>query len=175
MSTSGWYYPTKIVQYAEQPDEQTGHIPWTNPETLSILGSNYITTDGFVYRTSRYPKADLTTKTYFLQATVCLFENLTDPIKGIELKLDADRGGRVMDETVQLCLKGQLIGENQANTEVRRDKVYGGETDMWGLKALSPNSVMHNQFGVWLRFKSHDDFPHYSAVTISSIQLRVHY
>jgi hypothetical protein len=173
--TSNWALPTNIIQYAEEGAEDA-HISWTETDSFSGLKSadgRSIKTSGELVHIAREPRHNITQKTYFLKITGFNFINLPDTVSGIEMKLSMNRFGRITDDTVQLCVNDQLIGENQATLDLNPIKIYGDQTSMWDTN-LSISDVQNPSFGVTLRFKSHPRWPHKSSAMIDVVQVRVY-
>lgn len=174
--TSSWTNPTIVTQYAEEGGENV-HVLWDDTDNFANLKhtDGYgVGTMGYLEHIARSPKTDTTNKTYYIRATGYNFVNLPETISGIEIRLTANRRGRITDDTVQLCLNNNLIGENRATLAVNPLKVYGGETDIWAVDNLSIEDIRDNSFGVVLRFKSHPSWPHRDAVFVDSVEIRIH-
>jgi len=127
-----------------------------------------------LFHIARSPQTDINSKTYYIRATGFNFVNLPDIVSGIELRLKTKRGGRVTDDTVQLCLDSNEIGDNKADLIVHPLKIYGNETDTWGVNDISLNIIQNSTFGITLRFRSHPRFPHRDPIFIDSVQMRIH-
>jgi hypothetical protein len=112
-------------------------------------------------------------KTWYLQFTGFNFTNLPAHITGIETKIVAQRHGRITDETVQLCNKGVPIGINKGDFDLSPQKIYGGETELWGT-GLTADSINDPTFGVLLRFQSHPHWPHKDTAFLYSVEVRIH-
>ena len=169
MSTN-WTSPSILEQYAE--DES--HITWNSADVSLILSGTSISTSSPLLHIARQPRNDIKMKTYFLRASGFNFENLPDTISGIECKVLINRGGRITDETVQLCLNETLIGDNRANLEVHPEKVYGSSIDKWNVTNLDRSMVQDPTFGVVLRFQSHPAWPHKTTPKINSVELYIY-
>ena len=78
------------------------------------------------------------------------------------------------DETIQLCLEDDLIGENRADLNLDPIKVYGGNTDLWSTENLSMSNIQDPTFGVVVRLQSHPSFPHRDGAYINAVELRIH-
>jgi hypothetical protein len=173
---TNWITPTIFSQYAEPEAEQI-HISWDDTNDFSPLlniDSGSVGTTGTLYHIARSPKTDLTTKTYYLKLQGFNFTNLPETVSGIECKISADRRGRITDETIQLCLNDELIGENRATLNLDPIKIYGGNTDLWSTENLSMSNIQDPQFGVVIRFQSHPSFPHRDGAHINAVELRIH-
>jgi hypothetical protein len=174
--TTSWTNPTTITQFAET-DAENVHIPWDSVNNFADIKNDNeqgVGTMQGLYHYARSPEADINSKSYYIRATGYNFQNLPSTISGVELRLKTKRGGRVTDDTVQLCLNGEDIGENRANLVVNPLKYYGGEDDFWGLENIPVSTIQNNTFGVTLRFKSHPQYPHRDAVFVDCVQIRIH-
>lgn len=174
--TTIWALPTTIIQYAE-PEAESVHIPWDATDDfvgMKTAKRPAVLTTAQVYHIARSPKQDLRTKTYYLQATGFVFTDLPEVITGVELKLVSERRGRIIDDTIQLCLADILIGDNQATLEILPLKTYGGVGNFWEVPNLTVEDIINPTFGVVIRFKSHPNWPHRDAASISIVALRIH-
>jgi hypothetical protein len=163
------------MQYVESGAEDH-HASWLEIDNFSALKS----LDGRSIRTSRdllhlarEPRHDILEKTYFLKATGFNFTNLPDVLSGIELKLTMNRFGRITDETVQLCIGNNLIGDNQANLDLSPIKLFGSDTNSWNTE-LTIADLQDSTFGIVLRFQSHPRWPHKCSAMIDTVEIRVH-
>jgi len=173
--TSKWTLPTSVTQYAESGAEDI-HVSWdTNNDFYSIknLDGKFVKTSRDLLHIAKQPRHDLVEKTYFLKATGFDFNQLPDVLSGIELRLSTNRNGRISDDTIQLCLDADIIGDNQATLSVDPTKIYGSETNLWGCN-LNLQNIQNNNFGVVVRFQSHPNWPHKCSVLIDAIELRIH-
>ena len=173
--TSNWALPQTISQYVESGAEDA-HISWQDVDSFSSLkfldGKSTRTTRDLVH-IARDPKHDIKEKTYYLRLTNFNFDSLPDEISGIEVKLSIKRSGRITDDTIQLSLNDELIGENQANLDLDLTKIYGSETSLWDT-TLTKQDLEDPTFGVVLRFQSHPRWPHKSSPLIDAVELRVY-
>jgi hypothetical protein len=173
---TAWTNPSLIVQYSEIGAENI-HARWDDSLSFSQIKSSNGQTVGTLeplYNIARSPKPNVSNKTYYVRCTGYNFQNLPESISGIELKLTTRRAGRITDDTIQLCLEGATIGENQANLEINPIKVYGGQNSLWGLSSISLDTIKNLSFGVILRFKSHPSWPHRDPADLDSVELRIH-
>lgn len=173
--TSNWALPTIITQYAEEGAEDA-HISWNDINgfsSLKNLDGKFIKTTSDLVHIAREPRHDITQKTYFLRITGFNFINLPAVVSGIEMKLTMNRFGRITDDTVQLCIDNNVIGDNQATLDLNPIKTYGSQTSVWGSN-LTISDVQNSSFGITLRFKSHPRWPHKSSAMIDSVQVRVY-
>ena len=173
--TSTWALPTIINQYSEEGAEDA-HISWNDVNefsSLKNLDGKFIKTTADLVHIAREPRHDITQKTYFLRITGFNFDNLPTVLSGIEVKLTMNRFGRITDDTVQLCINNNLVGDNQATLDLNPIKIYGSQTDIWR-STLTISDVQNSSFGITLRFKSHPRWPHKSSAMIDSVQVRVY-
>jgi hypothetical protein len=173
--TSNWTLPTSITQYAESGAENA-HVSWLEVDGFSGLK----TVDGRSIKTSRDllhiakdPRHDLVEKTYFLKLVGFNFTNLPEVLSGVEMRLTMNRYGRIADDTIQLCLQDNLIGDNQTNFSLDPIKIYGSDTDKWHSQ-ITIADIQSPSFGVILRFRSHPNWPHKNSAMIDAVELRVH-
>lgn len=173
--TSNWALPTTVIQYAD-PDADDHHVSWVDVDNFNAIkytDARSIKTARDLLHIAKQPKYDLVEKTYFLKTTGFNFTSLPETLSGIELRLTMQRNGRISDETIQLCLDNDLVGDNQTNSGLNPIKIYGNETNIWNTNLTIAN-IQHPTFGVVLRFKSHPDWPHKSTAFIECVELRVH-
>lgn len=171
-----WTNPTIITQYAEEGAENV-HILWDDRDEFSSMKSNNgqsVGTMGYLEHIARSPKTDITNKTYYIRTSGYNFKNLPETLSGIELRLTTRREGRVTDDTIQLCLNEEVIGDNKADLKINPIKIYGSETNLWGVDGISLSTLQDSSFGVVIRFKSHPNWPHRSAAFIDSVEIRIH-
>ena len=173
--TAVWTPPSLISQYAETSAEDI-HIPWNALEfsAVSAFDQQRLGLNGVLSHIARSPKHDTLSKTYFLKFQGFNFNNLPNSISGVELKLCADRRGRVTDDTVQLIVNNTAVGSNKANLNLDPIKYYGSATDKWEVPSLSKADLVNSNFGLLLRFKSHPKYPHSDPAFINSIELRIY-
>ena len=169
-----WTLPVTVDQYAES-DAENIHVSWDSSEfsNLRNLDGRSIKTVRDLLHISRDPRHDIVEKTYFLRVSNFNFSNLPDTLSGIETRITANRYGRITDDTVQLCLNGVLIGDNQATLDLSPIKIYGSNESLWST-TLSMSDIQNSSFGVVVRFKSHPSWPHKCSALIDAIEIRVH-
>jgi hypothetical protein len=169
MSTN-WTCPTTVIQYAED----ASHISWTeNFSNIQSPTGRLISTTSPLLHIARSPRNDITMKTYFLKMTGYRFQNLPEIISGIECRVKMNRGGRISDETVQLCYNDELIGENQAGLTLDPITIYGSNTNTWKVD-LTLGMVQDPSFGVVVRFRSHPHWPHKTTPLIDTVELQIY-
>jgi len=178
--TTHWTRPSIIRQYAEAET----NIAWQsdNIANLTIGYEIGVETLSPLYHIARSPKTDLIYKTWYLELTNFNFVNLPDTISGISAKINMDRGGRVIDETIQLTYQGILVGSNRPDgiidpqtgaSKLAAVTEYGGSTDTWGIKNLTSSMIADASFGITVRYQSHPHWPHKTVPTLKSIQLQI--
>ena len=175
--TTEWTFPTIISQYPE-PEAESAHIQWDDSKGYYAIQNRddkqSLMTNGTLYHFSRSPKTDIRTKTYFLKVQGFNFLNLPVVLSGIELRLSTNRFGRITDETIQLCMGNELLGDNLADLILDPIKVYGSGTHLWNIKNLSITDIQNPNFGVVIRFQSHPQYPHRDGAYINAVELRIH-
>jgi len=174
--TTAWTVPANIIQYAE-PGGESVHIPWDDSRGFDVLKSmdvRGVRSLGRLSHIARSPKHDILNKTYYIRATGFNFQGLPTVLSGIELLLLVNRYGRVTDDTVELVLGGESLGENQASLSIAPEKIYGGPANLWNAKNLSVNDLQDPSFGVVIRFGSHPHWPHKDPVIIGGVRLRIY-
>lgn len=169
-----WTFPSNIIQYTD-PGAEELDIAWDDTNNFAELKNfdgRSLQSNGTLIHIARAPKNDIRNKTYYLQCTEFNFLNLPNLITGIEVQLDARRYGRAQDNVIQLCLNGNLIGENQATPVINPQKIYGGADFLWGT-TVTKDDILNTTFGFTLRFQAHRDWPHSDPVLVDSIQMRI--
>jgi hypothetical protein len=171
--TTQWTTPTLVEQYAEDDS----HIQWVNVDNfqpLLTVNSGGVVSATPLYHIARSPKYDIKNKTYYIRATGFNFINLPTILSGIAVRLTMNRGGRITDETIQLCLENQAIGTNKADLPLEPITIYGGDSDMWKVDSIDISTVQDASFGVTLRFQSHPHWPHKTTPIINAIEIQIH-
>lgn len=171
--SSLWAYPNKFFQYSN-PGAEDVDAPWNELDFIEsrLKDKKSLGIVKPLYHIARSPKTDLTNHTYFLRASGFNFVNIPVTLSGIEVKLSARRSGRIVDDTIQLCLGDNLVGDNLATLTADSDKTYGDSISLWGT-SLTMGDINTN-FGLILRFKAHPKWPHKDSIFIDSIQIRLH-
>lgn len=189
-----FYSPRTIIQYAEYPEAD---VSWSNNQADSTIidtpdynfadpntgagNKNIIQTVknlSHIPNPTRGPKLD---KTYYLKCTNFNIRDLPSTITGITVTINAQRYGRIVDETVCLIHNDQIISENKTNLQALReghlrndnDQTYGNNTDLWGAE-LTREMLEDESFGLLLRFASNPLYPHRDTIEIYRIVLTVH-
>lgn len=166
-----WYYPTTVSQYAEHES----HISWessANFAELQELDCRSIKTSRDLIYISNPTTNNIRSKTWFLTATNFNIGEITGTITGVQLMINANRGGRITDDTVQLYLNQSTIGDNMATEILDMNKLYGGSRELWGLDDFTSDIYQSTEFGIILRFQSHPRWPHRETILIDSMALR---
>jgi hypothetical protein len=171
---TNWKSPITVDQYAES-DAENIHVSWDANEfsNLRNLDGRSVKTVRDLLHVSRDPRHDIVEKTYFLRVSNFNFSSLPSTLSGIETRITANRYGRITDDTVQFCLNGLLIGDNQATLDLSPIKIYGSNESLWSTN-LSMSDIQNSSFGVVVRFKSHPSWPHKCSALIDAIEIRVH-
>jgi len=173
-------FPNTVIQYAEEENLQ---VQW-QPDYLNVLtvsGPSSLTTVKPLMHIARSPKYDITDTTWFLRATGFNFTNIPNQISNISLSIKMNRGGRISDDTIQLCYQDQLIGENQSFPAVNTQgysslspvSVYSGDLNKWKVPDLTSSMVMDSSFGIVLRYRSHPNWPHKIAPILYAVELQI--
>lgn len=174
MSTP-WTLPTTVIQYAEAGAEEH-HVSWDDVDDfhrIKTANQSYIKTTRDLLHIARSPKIDVTMKTYYLRITGFEFKNLPDILNGIAVRVTGNRRGRITDDTIQLCLDDQAIGDNRANLDLNPKKVYGNDTDLWNTD-LTIADIQDPSFGVLVRLQSHRHYPHKDSAFLDSVELQIY-
>lgn len=164
-----WTYPKTVIQYAE--DES--HVSWsteTFEPVIKMIGG--VSLSKPLLHIARQPKNDIKMKTWYVKATNFNFQNLPEVINGIKFRFTVDRVGRVFDETIQLTVNDEPVGENKCSQSVDAVQTYGGENDVWEVENLS-NIINDPSFGIVVRLKSHPHWPHKSTPILRSLELQI--
>lgn len=172
--TSNWALPRSIEQYSE-PEYEAIHVSWDNVDNfaaLKNLDAKSIKTARDLVHIARDPRHDIQEKTWFLRLTNFDFINLPAALTGIQARVSMNRYGRITDETVQLCLDNELVGQNRASRALPPTAVYGGENDTWNSN-LTMTDIQNSSFGIVLRFRSHPDWPHKCSALIDAVELKI--
>jgi hypothetical protein len=174
--TTAWTFPTIFSQYAEEGAE-LAHITWNdlgNFNSLRNADGKFLETTQPLLHIACSPKLDIRMKTYYIKVTGFNFQNLPETVSGIEARLTSNRKGRIVVETIQLCMGDQLVGNNHATLPIMPVKVYGSDIDLWGIESLTIADLQDLTFGIVVRLQSHPDWPHKEPAFIDAIELRIH-
>jgi hypothetical protein len=172
---TNWSYPTTITQVSEVDT----HIPWDASGGFAYLrspdGQFTRTTQPLVHTPNSF-SGDRTMKTSYLNLIGFKF-NVQDVVTGIQVAVHSDRKGRIIDDTVQLRSKGNVIGNNKATRSIIALKNYGGQ-DPWGLDFSNTTTVAlltTSTFGISIRMQSHPSWPHCESPGIDFVAIRLAY
>jgi hypothetical protein len=179
MPTS-WTYPSTVFQFAEADN----HVPWIHYNTefidseLDLSSDNYeinqIRTTKDLLHISNPTVNDLKMKTYYLVVKDFIWKDtLPNTVSGIEVMVHVKRVGRIMDDTIQLCIGREGLGNNRADGVLSDIKTIGGPVDLWGIEEITHAQLNDPTFGLILRFQSNIAIPHRTTPNINHIQLRV--
>ena len=162
-----WSYPTVVTQFCEADV----HIPWHKTDE-DFNKMNLIQTQRDLLHISNPLVNDIKMKTYYLVMTGFEWDDIPLTISGIEAEIHVRRVGRITDETVKL-FHGAAIGDNRATISLPDNKIYGADTDLWGLETIPTEIVTDNNFGIIIRYQSHPSIPHKSTPNMMHVQLRL--
>jgi hypothetical protein len=171
------YYPTMVAQLGEEPN-----IPWlptVSSDEASLVQRRWQTVNPLRH-ISNPASGNLRDSTYALVCTGFNIPALVE-INGIELRVLAQRNGRIADEVIQLTYQNSAIGRNnfyyETDEEGRlplfNDTTYGGTDDLWGAD-ITTNILQDPSFGVILKFSSHPYYPHSSGMLVDSVSLTIY-
>lgn len=167
-----WFYPTTISQTAED----ASHIQWDDTNNFVFLRSadnNFTKTVKSLLHIANSRSTALKNQTWYLLLTGFNFTNLPATITGLEAEIHMDRGGRITDETIQLRVGNNWIGDNQADAKLDEYKFYGSPDSNWSVDNLS-SYILDPSFGMGLRFQSHPSYPHNSTPRIDYVRIRLY-
>jgi hypothetical protein len=173
---SKWFTPSLVEQYAESGADAV-HIPWFDTNNFSGLRNldlQSIRTTKDLVHIARDPRHDVLQKTYYLRISNFGIPEFSGILEGIEVKVIMNRGGRITDETVQLCVNDQAVGDNLANLDLSVEQIYGDKTSLWN-SPIDINMIADSTFGILLRYQSHPRWPHKTTPLIDVVEVRVHY
>lgn len=173
------YFPHSIEQVSESPEYE---IPWKSAPALNspyLIKTRWRTVKELAH-ISNPATGDLRNNTYSLICTNFQITDLPPIISGIELTINAQRNGRIVDEIIQLTYQGQPIGKNNfvyltdsdGHLRLVNETKYGGPADLWDT-VLTPEMLQDPTFGVILKFQSHPYYPHSSGMLVESVQITV--
>ena len=174
------FRPTAVEQVSEAPDQE---ILWKASSTSNsgfLLDSRWRTVNPLVH-IANPATGDLRNQTYSLICTDFQMTGLPETISGIELTLQAQRNGRIVDKVIQLTYQGQSIGSNNfvyltnsdGHLRITNNTIYGSPTDLWETE-LTPSMLQDPTFGVILQFQSHPYYPHNCGIAVDSVLLTVY-
>lgn len=162
MSWTRYYSPGQIAYFAP---EGTG---WADTQGGLSTHRNIIMTGGLVGTASSGGG---------ILASDCRALLLTDfgitdsgTLQGIEVVTEIDRVGRVIDQTLQLALAGQLIGRNLASTSTDSRQSYGGSLSQWGITTVDWQST---QFGLVIDLSPNLEIPSNERPIIREVFVRL--
>jgi hypothetical protein len=173
---SNWFTPSFVEQYAESGADNI-HVPWFNVNNFSGLRNldlESIRTTKDLVHIARDPRHDIVQKTYYLKVSQFNIPEFSGILEGIEVKVIMNRGGRITDDTVQLCVNNQAVGDNLANLDLGVEKIYGDGTALWN-SPIDITAITESTFGIILRYQSHPHWPHKTTPLIDVVAVRVHY
>jgi hypothetical protein len=166
-----WTLPNTIVQTAEAES----HIPWDPVSDFVYLrqeDGEFTGTVKPLLHIANPTTGDLRMKTWYLMLSNFSFQELPTEVSGIEVELRIERSGRIADDTIQLQINNEFIGDNKSTYELDYVKTYGSPTDMWGTN-LTSSDLLNPLFGIGIRFQSHPFYPHNAAPLLDYVKIRV--
>ncbi len=174
-----WSLPRTVIQFPEAFE----HVAWDSSGEFYYLKNN----DGQFTKAleplrhrANLRIGPIKNKTWYLVVTnfplLMASQYTNKKIIGIQVQIKADRGGRIVDDTVQLRYQNNWIGENRAQFTVAPRFVYGF-AGAWDLNYSDTNLinaiVQDPSFGVGIRFQSHPAWPHSTTPMIDYVSIRV--
>jgi hypothetical protein len=92
----------------------------------------------------------------------------TTGAKSLAVEIVAERMARIVDYTVQIVAGNQLLGNNVADQDMSRVKVYEGSlSEYWRTKGLA------SDFGILLDFAPRPDMPSSNPLIIRTVRVRL--
>jgi hypothetical protein len=176
--TTLWMTPSIVSQYAE-PEAELVDVRWDDTDNFSSMNyvdGRYVKTVGDLVHISRSPKTDIITKSYYLKIQGYNFSNLSSimsTITGVEARITAKRAGRIMDETVALCIEDTIKGENQAGLLLDPVTYYGSSDFLWKTKGITVDQVMDPTFGIIVSFQGHKEWPCRDFILLDCVEVRI--
>ena len=174
------FTPTVVVQQSENPTQEIG---WLSSPTANIgnLLQSVWRTERDLTHFANPATGDLRSRTQSLVCTNFNISDLPEVITGIQVNISAQRGGRVVDEVIQLTYQDSVMGKNKVNymtdseghLPITNESVYGGPTDLWAVE-LTPDMLRDPSFGVSLKFQSHPYYPHRCGMMLYAVSLTVY-
>lgn len=172
------YIPNRVDKFSEYPEDQ---VDWITIPTSGLLVNNRWRTVRSLKHISNPATGDIRDQTYSLICTNFNITELPDIISGLELRIVAQRNGRIADELIHLTYQDQKIGKNNFNyitdseghLKITNESVYGGPTDLWDAD-ITHEMLIDPSFGVILKFQSHPYYPHNVGMTLDSVSLTVY-
>lgn len=162
--------PTIITQ--NQPNEED--ILWDLRNNSVIDKQSYATTVKPLYNISGINAQQYRSYTSQIWTTGYDFSEVGNDIVGVELRLNCMRLARVQDYLIQLCLNGNLIGENVADITKSDEAIYSGDSDFWGVN-LTSAKIKNQTFGIVIQQQSNLTIPHRDQGYIDQIMLGVYF
>ena len=174
------YYPHTVELQSEFPEIEIFWKSTPSRDVNSLLEQRWTTVRSLKH-IANPATGNIRERTAALICTNFQMENLPDVITGLELKIIAQRNGRIADEIIQLTYQGQPIGKNnfvyltdsEGHIKITNETLYGGPEDLWETN-LTPEMLMDPSFGVILKFQSHPYYPHSVGMILDSVSLTVY-
>lgn len=169
------------MSYTYFPNTVNGLEPAEEEILWRTLTDNRVRTETELRHISNPACGDLRNRTQSLAFLDFGMTGLPETISGIELRIEAQRNGRIADDQIQLFYQGDVIGVNNFYYEtdidgrlpIYNNATYGGPLDLWGA-TITPEMLRDPDFGVLLKFQSHPYYPHSSGMQINLVSLTVY-
>lgn len=165
MAWTAYHYPRAIAYFAA---DGTG---WVDTRGGLSTHRNIIMVDSLV-GTATSSGQILASDCRALLLTDFGFDAQQGQLRGIEVETQIDRSGRVIDQTLQLAMNGELIGRNQARDSVADRQIYGSESDLWGLTTVDYAS---SNFGLVLDLRANAQTPSSERPILREVMIRLYF
>lgn len=174
------FYPHHVELESEDPEREISWNSTPSRDVNSLLEQKWSTVRSLKH-IANPASGNIRERTYSLICTDFQMDFLPDNITGLELKINAQRNGRIADEIIQLTYQGQAIGINnfvyltdsEGHLKITNETFYGGPNDLWGAE-LTTEMLQDPTFGVILKFQSHPYYPHSVGMILDSVSLTVY-
>jgi hypothetical protein len=165
-----WFHPSSVTQYGQVPQ----HLSWLGTDVDFTTIKQVRTVKDLTTISNDLQLNNLRTTTYYLLLKEFNIKSwdVPDPLNGIELYINMQRGGRITDETVVFSYQGNNVSDNRASADLSNTKTYGGEGDTWNMPSLVYPLISQPDFAVLLRYQSHVYWPHKTTPNMEHVQLR---
>lgn len=174
------YYPRSVEIETQDPENEISWNTTPSRDVNSLLEKRWSTVKSLKH-IANPATGNIRERTTSLICTNFQIDNLPESISGLELKLVAQRNGRIADEIIQLTYQGQAIGKNnfvyltdsEGHLKITNETFYGGPSDLWEAE-ITEDMLRDPSFGVILKFQSHPYYPHNVGMILDSVSLTVY-
>lgn len=174
------YFPHNVEIISEIPEHEISWRTTPSRDVNSLLEQKWTTVRSLKH-IANPASGNIRERTRSLVCTDFQITDLPDIISGLELKITAQRNGRIVDEIIQLTYESQSIGKNnfiyvtdsEGHLKITNETVYGGPQDLWEVD-LTPEMLRDPSFGVILKFQSHPYYPHSVGMILDSVSITVY-